>query len=113
MKKLIGFIISVMPVVCSAQTPNSEYDDMYPTLMPDGLTLFICSNRPGGYGDLDIYICTRRSLNGTWSEPKNLGPDINTDSEDHSVTISEDGHWMLFFSGRKGNLGKGDLYYSY
>lgn len=43
----------------------------------------------------------------------NLGSNINTNSVEHSVTVSEDGHWMLFTSEKEGGYGTGDLYVSY
>ncbi|MEJ7683205.1 MAG: hypothetical protein WKG06_36180 [Segetibacter sp.] len=82
-----------------------------------GLTLFFSSNRPGGFGDLDIYVCTRKSISEPWSEPwsepKNLGRNINTSAMDHSVTVSEKGHWMILTSEKKGGYGIADLYVSY
>ncbi len=92
---------------------NTAYDDWFPMVLPDGLTLYFSSNRPGGQGDLDIYVCTRKSANDPWGEPMNLGTNINTSSVEHSVTVSEDGHWMLFTSEKEGGYGTGDLYVSY
>jgi len=126
MKLLISFFTGLLPFVCFAQKPysdyivtnagntvNTEYDDMFPIVLHDGLTLFFSSNRPGGSGDLDIYVCTRKSISEPWSEPKNLGRNINTSAMDHSVTVSEDGHRMIFTSEKKGGYGIADLYVSY
>lgn len=126
MTLVIRLIIALIPVVSFSQKPysdytvsnagktiNTEYDEWFPMVLRDGLTLFFSSNRPGGFGDLDIYVCTRKSINGEWSEPKNLGPNINTSAMEHSVTVSQDGHWMVFTSEKKGGYGKADLYVSY
>jgi hypothetical protein len=47
-----------------------------PYLSNDGKTLHFASNRPGGVGGFDLYVSTLE--NGKWSEPKNVGPSINT-----------------------------------
>jgi len=71
-------------------------------ILSDGLTLFFSSNRPGGQGGLDIYATTRKTRSASWETPVNLGTTINSKSSDHSVTVSKDGHWMIFYS--SGNL---------
>lgn len=71
---------------------NSKYDESTPFMAADGITLYFSSNRPGGYGQNDIYI-TRR-LDDTWqnwSEPVNLGPQINTEQWDGYYTIPASG----------------------
>jgi len=62
-------------------TINSEYDEESPILSPDGESLLFASNRPGGYGGFDLYIAYRLP-NGSWSQPVNLGPEINTPGND-------------------------------
>lgn len=56
---------------------NSPYWDSHPNLTPSGDTLFFASNRPGGFGGVDLYMSIRES-NGKWGKPINLGPIINT-----------------------------------
>lgn len=126
MKSLFSFLVWLFPLAALSQQPfsnyvtinagksiNTEHTEMFPMVLPDGLTLFFSSNRPGGQGDLDIYVCTRKSMADQWSEPMNLGSTINTKASDHSVTVSEDGHWMIFTSEKEGGYGKADLYLSY
>lgn len=62
-------------------TSNSEnYSVMHPCLSPDGNTVYFASNMPGGYGGMDIY----SSLwdGNVWSQPKNMGPSINTSANE-------------------------------
>jgi hypothetical protein len=55
---------------------SAAYNTGYPFLSADGLQLFFCSDAPGGFGGFDIYVSV---LNGnSWSDPVNLGPQINT-----------------------------------
>lgn len=126
MKSLFSFFVWVLSIAAMSQEPfsnyvvsnagksiNTAYTDRFPMVLPDGLTLFFSSNRPQGQGDLDIYVCTQKSRNDAWGEPQNLGASINTKASEHSVTVSDDGHWMIFTSEKEGGFGKADLYLSY
>src|SRR2546425_9434685 len=67
--------INLGPVV------NSEFDDRHPAISPNGLSLYITSNRPGGFGPegtWNIWVSQRASLHDPWGPPRNLGPNINT-----------------------------------
>ena len=90
---------------------NSESWESAPALSPDKRDLYFASNRPGGYGGSDIYVC-HRLPNGRWSEPENLGPQINTVGEEKSPFIHADNQTLYFTS--NGHLGYGgdDLFMS-
>ena len=61
-------------------------------------------------GGEDLYVSVLRA--GKWSEPKNLGPSINTAFQEMSPSLSADGQYLFFSSnGRKG-YGSFDVYYS-
>ena len=68
---------------------NSKYWESQPTISPDGRELYFVSNRPGGYGDMDIWksVLTEQ---GTFSEPVNLGSTINTRYDEMSPFIHTD-----------------------
>jgi len=82
---------------------NSEFNDQHPAIAADGLSLYISSDRPGGFGDFDIYVSQRASPNDDWGPPQNLGPNINTEFNDSVPTFSADGHRMYFCSYRPGS----------
>lgn len=92
-------------------TFNSEnYSVRNPTLSPDGKKLFFVSDIPGGIGKTDIYVVDIMD-DGTLSEPKNLGPYINT-TEVELFPFVDDNNTLYFSSyGRKG-LGDLDIYKS-
>jgi outer membrane protein OmpA-like peptidoglycan-associated protein len=90
---------------------NSDYWDSHPTISYDGNTLIFSSDRPGGYGKADLYISTR-SANGTWSAPKNLGPEINTAENEITPFIHTDSQTLYFSSRGHGSLGGYDIFYS-
>jgi hypothetical protein len=92
---------------------NSEDEDTHPAISANGLSLYITSTRPGGFGAVDIWVSQRASVDDEWGAPQNLGPAINTESNDGAPNLSPDGHWMYFHSNRPGGCGQADLYVSY
>jgi len=91
---------------------NSSYVDVA-YISPDGLELYIGSDRPGGSGSSDLWVSTRVTTEDDWGEPVNLGPTVNTASEEMYSSISTDGR-MLFFSEsetpRAGTYGTTDIW---
>ena len=83
---------------------NTESWETAPSLSPDKRDLYFTSNRPGGLGGSDIYI-SRRLPNGTWSEPENAGPEINTPGDESCPFIHADNQTLYFTS--SGHLGYG------
>lgn len=65
------------------------------SLNPDGNTLYFISDRSGGYGGKDIW-ATEKLSNGNWSEPYNLGKEINTAFDEDIPIILEDGATLYF-----------------
>lgn len=76
----------------------------HPALSEDGVSLIFASNMPDGYGGMDLYIVNRQS--GSWSDPVNLGPVINTRGNEVFPWLHPDGY-LLFSS--DGHPGKGGL----
>jgi hypothetical protein len=91
-------------------TVNSSVLDGGPSISTDGLTLYFFSNRPGGYGDWDIWVTTRATLEDEWQEPKNVGPTVNTSAFDYTPTLSYDGLTLYFCSNRSSGLDEGDFW---
>lgn len=85
-------------------TINTESWESAPSLSPDKRDLYFASNRPGGYGGSDIYV-SRFLPNGRFSEPENLGPDVNTAGEESCPFIHADNQTLYFTS--NGHLGYG------
>lgn len=94
-------------------TVNSPFIDWFPAISPNGLSLYISSNRPGGFGGsttLDIWVSQRASRDDPWGSPVNLGSTINTSGNEFLPNLSPDGHWMFFTSNRAGGCGASDLW---
>lgn len=88
---------------------SREYDMGQPSISADGRFLFFASDMPGGQGGSDIYFC--ESSNGEWSEPVNLGPEVNSAEADNYPCIHSSGK-LYFTSNRPGGMGGLDVYYS-
>jgi hypothetical protein len=80
-----------------------------PCLSDDGRRLFFTSNRPGGQGGHDIWVCTQ-SRSG-WGAPKNLGAVINSPSDEYFPFFHKNGK-LYFTSNRPGGSGGKDIYWS-
>ena len=89
---------------------NSGSNDAGPALSRDGLSLYFQSNRTGGFGANDIWVTQRDSREVAWGVPVNLGPTINTASNEDAPSFSRDGHTMYFNSDRPGGFGFRDIY---
>jgi outer membrane protein OmpA-like peptidoglycan-associated protein len=83
---------------------NGEFDDCHPALNIDGDKLYFASNRPGGFGGMDIYVSYK--LGDSWSDPVNLGPKVNTPGNEVFPFIHADN--TLYFAST-GHPGKGGL----
>jgi len=80
---------------------NSEFNDRHPAISPNGLSLYITSDRPGGLGPdgtFNLWVSQRASLHDPWGPPRNLGPNINRPLG-FAPNISPDGHWLFFAGG--------------
>ncbi|MHC4501314.1 MAG: LamG-like jellyroll fold domain-containing protein [Planctomycetota bacterium] len=91
-------------------TVNSASTDYVPSISADGMVLFFGSDRPGGYGQRDIWVTMRAKTNELWREPVNLGPTVNSLSHDYCPSISSDGLTLFFGSDRPGGSGSMDLW---
>jgi len=89
---------------------NSSFSDTSPTLTADGLALFFESERPGGFGVGDIWMCTRRSLNDPWDKPVNLGRGVNTNNWDSGPELADDDTALYFSSRGFGTHGDSDIW---
>ena len=82
---------------------NSASNDFRPNVRKDGLEMVFDSNRPGGYGGLDLWTSTRASVNDPWSAPTNLGSALNTSANEARASFSWDATILYF--GRTGGVG--------
>ena len=82
-------------------TVNGPKCETNPFVAPDGVSLYFSSNRPGGYGDYDIYF-TRRLDDSwlKWSPPRNVGPDANDGEGQMDLSTDASGNYAFLTQGQ-------------
>ena len=74
-------------------TVNGESE---PFMSPDeSYLIFTSPSRPGGHDGYDLWICFRKT-NGTWTEPVNMGQNINTALNEYGPRVTQDGNYLFF-----------------
>ncbi|GAB1429370.1 hypothetical protein MASR2M18_02020 [Ignavibacteria bacterium] len=81
---------------------NSENWDSQPAVSPDGLALIFASDRKGGKGGLDLWVCRRNSTKEPWGMPENLS--VNSTYDDFTPFVAPDGE--LFYATESISEGK-------
>ena len=92
---------------------NPEYSVGHPAITATGDTLIFSSDKPGGYGETDLYCSIRK--NGEWETPVNLGSKINSPEKEEFAFLTDhyfNGRFLLFSSKGRGGDGGFDLYYT-
>lgn len=75
---------------------NSRSLESTASITPDGKTIYFASNRPGGFGGMDIYVI-KMNDKGEWGDAVNLGSEVNTKYNEDAPFIHPD-QWTLFFT---------------
>jgi outer membrane protein OmpA-like peptidoglycan-associated protein len=90
---------------------NSRYFETHACISGDGKWLYFTSDRPGGFGGLDIYRSTRIS-GDEWGKPENLGSDINTYYNEETPFLTKNDTRLYFSSQGHTTIGGYDIFYS-
>ncbi len=98
------------PVNCGKMI-NTEFNEIYPFIGEDGVTLYFSSDGHVGVGGYDVYKVEGQGTN--WSEPENLGIDINTTYDDFSIMWIKQDTLGMIASDRPGGTGRDDIYMVY
>lgn len=86
---------------------TNKYSNLHPSINSKSNRLYFSSNRPGGYGGMDIYYVDL--LGDKFTEPTNLGPDINSEYNESFPYSYNDS--IIFYSSDKADKGgKFDIY---
>lgn len=116
-KKLVATPVNV-EIKSLSEAINSENEEYVPVITADESELFFTSRRPnttggqidGGLADYfeDIYYSTLE--NGKWTNAKNMGKPVNSESHDATVGLSLDGQKLFLY--RDNKKGIGNIYVS-
>ncbi len=89
---------------------NTSNSEKSPFLSADNSTLYFASDRKGGQGGFDIYMSKRKGKGWhSWTEPVNLGPDINTEKNEMYYSIEVSGEYAYLCS-ESNSLGFYDIF---
>jgi len=90
---------------------NTIYWEAHGFITPDGKTLYFSSNKPGGKGELDIWVAEKEK-DGSWNKPVNCGSIINTPYNENTPFYNPDNSTLLFTSSGHTSLGGYDVFRS-
>jgi len=91
---------------------NTPYKESSASFSFDGKTMYFVSDRPGGYGGLDIYYSHWDERRERWGEPKNMGRPINTEYDEEGIFMHPDGRTLYFSSRGHNTMGGYDIFSS-
>jgi hypothetical protein len=89
---------------------NTKYWESHGFISEDGQTMVFASDRPGGFGGLDLYIS--RKNKGEWGQAVNMGPEVNTEYNEDRPFLIKGGTLLFFCSQGHQNMGGYDIFRS-
>jgi hypothetical protein len=88
---------------------NTTYWEGGACVSPDGKTLYLISERPGGLGHGDIYVAQRKTRT-EWDTPVNIGSPVNTAEDEGGLFLAPDGKTLFFSSKGHNSMGGYDIF---
>jgi outer membrane protein OmpA-like peptidoglycan-associated protein len=88
---------------------NTEGQEMFPWISPDGL-FFFSSNGHVGLGGLDVFVMTMDNNAFTFDNLTNVGKPLNSQNDDFAISFNQDGKSGYFSSNRMDGKGDDDIY---
>jgi hypothetical protein len=89
---------------------NSPYEERYPNVSANGLSLYFTSSRHGGFGGTDIWVTTRKTTSDPWEQPVNLGSTVNKSGDEWESFISTNELALYFTCDWPGGSGSFDIW---
>lgn len=92
---------------------NTEFAERKPFLHPDGMTLYFSSNGHAGLGRMDLYMSKRLYEDSwtDWSEPINMGKEINSPGNERAAIVNTFGELAYFATAdRPITFGQSDIF---
>jgi hypothetical protein len=88
---------------------NTTYWEGGACVSPDGKSLYLISERPGGMGHGDIYVAQRKTRT-EWDTPVNIGAPVNTEEDEGGLFLASDGKTLFFSSKGHNSMGNYDIF---
>jgi hypothetical protein len=92
------------------KTVNTEYDESFPMLSPDGKKLYFCSNGLKSMGGFDVFVCDFDVNNLKLGEPKNIGYPLNDVYDNMTISYTLDGNYAYVSAIKPDSYGYADIY---
>ena len=74
---------------------NTQYSEPDPFIASDGrFIIFARTDAPGGFGGDDLYIAY--ATDGGWTDPMNMGSEVNTEEYEYGAFVTADGKTLIF-----------------
>lgn len=90
---------------------NSAYDERWPFLDTDGVTLYFSSNdKYRSIGGMDVFKTVFLTTTSRWTPAQNMGLLINAASDEEGFALTRDGAFAYFVSDRSTGFGGKDVY---
>lgn len=99
------------PTPLNKNINTGQFWETSASMSADGKKLYFASNRPGGAGELDLYV-SELDGKGSWGKAVNLGTAINTPENEDSPFIHPDNVTLYFSSDGHPSLGNSDIFIS-
>lgn len=96
------------PVAILNKNINTKFWESHGFISEDGNQLVFASDKPGGFGGLDLYVSNK--VNGDWGPAVNLGPEINTLFNEDRPSLINNGKTLFFSSQGHENMGGYDIF---
>lgn len=89
---------------------NSKYNEDFPYLSNDGVTLYFASEGHNSMGGYDLFKTTWNKENNTFTKPENLGYPVNSTDDDRNICVTPDNRVAYISAFRPGGFGDLDIY---
>ncbi|MBK9285547.1 MAG: PD40 domain-containing protein [Sphingobacteriaceae bacterium] len=89
---------------------NTKYNEDFPYLLNDGVTLYFASEGHNSMGGYDLFRTTWNIENNTFSKPENLGFPVNSTDDDRNICVTPDDRVAYISAFRNGGQGDLDIY---
>ncbi|MCX6312246.1 MAG: hypothetical protein NT084_11510 [Bacteroidetes bacterium] len=89
---------------------NTQYNEDFPFMAPDGKTLYFSSEGHNSMGGFDLFYTIWDQDNNTWSQPKNVGYPVNSPEDDLTISFTDNNRVAYISSDRDGGIGDLDIW---
>ncbi len=89
---------------------NTEYNDNFPYLAPDGETFYFSSQGHNSMGGYDLFRSTWSAAEQFFAIPENLAFPINTPGDNKTISVTESGRYAYIADFRANSTGEVDIY---